>query len=60
LREDAIKFAIEIFGLCDDIKSCSVYVNQKYPLFIFDWRNIHEAEYARSKADFINKLKIAF
>ena len=28
LREDAIEFAIQISDLCDEIKGCSVYVNQ--------------------------------
>ena len=28
LREDAIEFAIQISDLYDEIKGCSVYVNQ--------------------------------
>ena len=57
LREDAIEFAIQISDLCDEIKGCSVYVNQIVRSSI--GANIHEAKYAQSKADFINKLEIS-
>ena len=59
LREDAIDFAIQISDLCDDIKGCSVYVNQIVRSSSSIGANIHEAKYAQSKADFINKLEIA-
>ena len=59
LREDTINFAIEISDICDDIKGCSVYVNQLLRCSSSVGANLHEAKYAQSKADFINKLEIS-
>ena len=59
LREDAIEFAIQISDLCDEIKGCSVYVNQIARSSSSIGANIHEAKYAQNKADFINKLEIS-
>jgi four helix bundle protein len=59
LREDAINLAIEISDLCDDIKGCSDYVHQIIRASSSIGANIHEAKYAQSKADFINKLEIS-
>ena len=59
LREDVIKFAIQISDLCDEIKGCSVYVNQIVRSSSSIGANIHEAKYAQSKADFVNKLEIS-
>ena len=59
LREDAIELAIQISDLCDEIKGCSVYVNQIIRSSSSIGANIHEAKYAQSKADFINKLEIS-
>ena len=59
LREDAIDFAIHISDLCDEIKGCSVYANQLVRSSSSIGANIHEAKYAQSRADFINKLEIA-
>ena len=59
LREDAIEFAIQISDLCDEIKGCSVYINQIVRSSSSIGANIHEAKYAQSKADFINKLEIS-
>ena len=59
LREDAIEFALLISDLCDEIKGCSVYVNQIVRSSSSIGANIHEAKYAQSKADFINKLEIS-
>ena len=59
LREDAIEFSIQISDLCDEIKGCSVYVNQIVRSSSSIGANIHEAKYAQSKADFINKLEIS-
>ena len=59
LREDAIEFAIQISDLCDGIKGCSVYVNQIVRSSSSIGANIHEAKYAQSTADFINKLEIS-
>ena len=59
LREDAIEIAIQIYDLCDEIKDCYVYKNQIVRSSSSIGANIHEAKYAQSKADFINKLEIA-
>ena len=59
LREDAVVFAIRISDLCDDIKGCSVFVNQIVRSASSIGANIHEAKYAQSRADFINKLEIS-
>lgn len=59
LREDAIEFAIRVSNLCDEIKGCSVYTNQIIRSSSSIGANIHEARYAQSKADFINKLEIS-
>ena len=59
LREETIDFAIKVSDICDDIKGCSVYVNQLLRCSSSIGANLHEAKYAQSKADFINKLEIA-
>ena len=59
LREDAIELAIQLSDLCDEIKGCSVYVNQIVRSSSSIGANIHEAKYAQSKADFISKLEIS-
>ncbi len=59
LREESICFAIEISDICDNIKGCSVYVNQLIRCSSSVGANIHEAKYAQSRSDFINKLEIA-
>ena len=59
LREDAIEFAILVSDTCESIKGCTVYVNQLIRSSSSIGANIHEAKYAQSRADFINKLEIA-
>ena len=59
LREDSINLAIEISDQCDNIKGCSIYVNQLLRASSSIGANIHEAKYAQSRADFISKLEIA-
>ena len=59
LREGAIEFALQISDLCDEIKGCSVYANQIVRSSSSIGANIHEAKYAQSKADFVNKLEIS-
>ena len=59
LREDAITLAITISDLCDEMKGCSVYVNQILRSSSSIGANIHEAKYAQSKLDFISKLEIS-
>ncbi len=59
LREESIELAIIISDICEDIKGCSVYVNQLLRSSSSIGANIHEAKYAQSRADFISKLEIA-
>lgn len=59
LREESISFAIAVSDICDEIKGCSVYVNQLLRCSSSIGANIHEAKYAQSRADFISKLEIA-
>jgi four helix bundle protein len=59
LREESIDFAIAVSDTCDDIKGCSVYVNQLIRCSSSIGANIHEARYAQSRADFISKLEIS-
>ncbi len=59
LREESIEFALAISDICDNIKGCSVYVNQLLRSSSSIGANIHEAKYAQSRADFIHKLEIA-
>ena len=59
LREDSIEFAIQISDLCDEIKGCSVYINQIVRASSSIGANSYEAKYAQSTADFVHKLEIA-
>ena len=59
LREETIVFAIAVSDICDEIKGCSVFVNQLLRCSSSIGANVHEAKYAQSRADFISKLEIA-
>lgn len=59
LREDSIDFAILVSDTCDNIKGCSVFVNQLLRSSSSIGANLHEARYAQSRADFVNKLEIS-
>ena len=59
LRDDTIDFAIAVSDVCDNIQGCSVYENQLLRCSSSIGANVHEAKYAQSRADFINKLEIA-
>ena len=59
LREDCIEFALAISDLCDGIKGCSSFVHQLERASSSIGANLHEAKYAQSRADFINKLEIS-
>ena len=52
-------FAINIINLCDRIKGKSILTNQLLRSGTSIGANIHEANYASSKADFISKLQIS-
>lgn len=59
LREDSIDFAIAVSDICDEIGGCAVYVRQLLRCSSSIGANLHEAKYAQSRADFINKLEIS-
>ena len=62
LRDKSKEFARQIVFLCRDIKADmkeSVLTNQLLRSGTSIGANIHEANYAASKADFINKFHIA-
>ena len=59
LLEKSKEFAIEIINLCDSIKNCSTITNQLSRSGTSIGANIHEAQYAHGKADFVAKLEIA-
>lgn len=56
------QFAVDVINLCTDIKENrkgNVLINQVLRSGTSIGANIHEANYASSKADFISKLQIA-
>ena len=62
LRNRSKNFALHIISVCDETeirKGRSVLVNQMIRSATSIGANIHEANYAVSKADFINKFHIA-
>lgn len=62
LRTRAKALALQIIAVCDEVntqKGRGVLVNQIVRSATSIGANIHEANYASSKADFINKFHIA-
>ena len=62
LRKRSKRFALNIISVCDEIdtkKGRGVLVNQIIRSATSIGANINEANYASSKADFINKFHIA-
>ena len=59
LRDLSMDFSVEILRICDGIKGRSSIVNQLERSATSIGANIHEANYAQSKADFVAKLQIA-
>ncbi len=55
----SMDFAIKVIKLCESIKGHYSLVNQLERSATSIGANIHEANYAHSKADFIAKLQIA-
>jgi len=55
----SMEFSVEIVNLCDSIKGKSVLTNQLIRSGTSIGANIHEANYAHSRADFISKMQIA-
>ena len=59
LRELSTEFAVKIIKLCETIKGHYSLVNQLERSATSIGANVHEANYAHGKADFIAKLQIA-
>ena len=59
LRDLSMDFSVEVLKMCDNIKGHSSITNQLERSATSIGANIHEANYAQSKADFIAKLQIA-
>ena len=55
----SMDFSVEIVNMCDLIKGKSVLTNQVLRSGTSIGANIHEANYAHSRADFISKMQIA-
>ena len=55
----SMEFSISIVNLCDNIKGKSAIVNLLLRSGTSIGANIHEANYASSRADFIAKMQIA-
>lgn len=59
IKELAIELTVETTAVCDNIKGRSVFVSQLLRSCSSIGANSHEAKYAQSNADFINKLEVA-
>ena len=59
LIEKSKKFAIDIINLCDEIKGSASIINQLLRSGTSIGANIHEAQYAHGKNDFVAKLEIS-
>ena len=59
LRDLSTDFAVKVIKLCDNIKGHYSLSNQLESSATSIGANIHEANYAHGKADFIAKLQIA-
>ncbi len=59
LRELSTDFAVKVIKMCDGIKGHYSLVNQLERSSTSIGANIHEANYAHSKADFVAKFQIA-
>ncbi len=59
IRELAIELTVAVSEICDSIDGKAVIKNQLLRSCSSVGANVHEAKYAQSDADFINKLEIA-
>lgn len=59
IKELAVELVVETTAVCDGIKGRSVFVNQLLRSCSSIGANSHEAKYAQSRADFINKMEIS-
>ena len=55
----SMDFSVDIVNLCETIKGKSVLTNQILRSGTSIGANIHEANYAHSRADFISKMQIS-
>ena len=59
IKELAVELTVEMTALCETIKGKSVFTNQLLRSCSSIGANAHEAKYAQSRADFVNKLEIS-
>ncbi len=59
LKDAAIEFSVRVIELCDSIDKHKSLLNQLERAATSIGANIHEANYAQSKADFVSKLQIS-
>ena len=59
LRDLSMDFSVKVIKLCDNIKGHHALVNQLERSATSIGANIHEANYAHGKADFVAKLQIS-
>ena len=59
LRDLSVDFAVKVIKLCNDVKGHHSLTNQLERSSTSIGANIHEANYAHSKVDFIAKLQIS-
>ena len=55
----SMEFAVNTVNLCDTVRGKAALTNQLLRSGTSIGANIHEANYAQSKADFVSKLQIA-
>ena len=59
LRDLTVEFSVKVIKLCETVKGHHSIVNQLERSATSIGANLHEANYAQSKNDFISKLQIA-
>ncbi|MBQ2941383.1 MAG: four helix bundle protein [Clostridia bacterium] len=59
LRDLSVEFSVKVIKLCETVKGHHSLVNQLERSATSIGANLHEANYAQSKNDFISKLQIA-
>ena len=59
LRDLSVQFAVDTIKFCETIKGHASLVNQLERSATSIGANIHEANYAHGRADFVAKLQIA-
>ena len=59
MRDTAVDLVVELDQVCSQIEGRTVFKNQLLRSASSVGANIHEAKYAQSNADFVNKFEIA-